>query len=75
MSSEGGYLYVHGGPYEAGEELINRFGHVCSDEEIQSVIEDVEADGNFEWAPVHPNYDAQFAYEANIRGAAHQSFF
>jgi len=75
MSSEGGYLYVHGGPYEAGEELINRFGHVCSDEEIQAVIDDVEANGNHEWAPIrHKNYDAQFAYEASIRGEAHQAF-
>ena len=75
MSSEGGYIYVHGGPYDAGEELIDRFGHVCSDEEIQAVIKDVEADGNFEWAPRHQtNYDAQFTYEANIRGEAYQSF-
>ena len=75
MGSEGGYLYIHGGPYDAQEELNGRFGHLCSEEAIQAVIEDVETDDIIEWAPMHyADYDAQFEYGAIIRGGAYQSF-
>lgn len=75
LGSEGGYMYIHGGPYDAEEELIGRFGHVCSEEAIQAVIEDVETDDIIEWAPLHhADYDAQFQYGAKIRGGPYQSF-
>ena len=28
MSSEGGYIWVHGGPYDASDEIQERFGHI-----------------------------------------------
>lgn len=63
---EGGYLYVHGGPYTAEDELYHRFGGGASnDEEIRTVIDDVESDGIDEWALIHyereKEYDEQFA--------------
>lgn len=75
-SEEGGYLFIHGGPYDAGEELRERFGHLCSDCEIQSVIDELESDGVIEWAPVHtePDYDAVFEFEPNRRSDPFQFF-
>jgi hypothetical protein len=68
-SEEGGYLYIHGGPYDAEEELYVRFGDTCSDEAIRAVIDDVESDGITEWAPIHtePDYDQVFELEIDTR--------
>jgi hypothetical protein len=66
---EGGYQYIHGGPYDADEELSGRFGHLFEDDEIREVVDNVESDGILEWAPIHtePDYDADFEFEANKR--------
>ncbi len=48
---EGGYLYIHGGPYTADDELYRRFRKLSDDEEIAQVVEDVESSGTEEWAP------------------------
>jgi len=68
--AEGGYLFVNGGPYTAEDELYRRFGGgLSNDEEIRAVIDDVEADGIDEWAPIHhereDEYDEQFALIVN----------
>jgi hypothetical protein len=47
---EGGYLYIHGGPYEVDDVIGNVFAGVASDEIIQAAVEAVELEG-FEWAP------------------------
>jgi hypothetical protein len=64
-SEEGGYLYIHGGPYTADDELYNRFGDICSDEAIREAIDDIESDGIDEWAPIYhereEEYDPRFA--------------
>ena len=75
-SEEGGYLYIHGGPYDAGEELYARFEGLSNDEEILAVIDDIESDGLLEWAPIHsePDYDADFEFEANARSDPYQFF-
>jgi hypothetical protein len=66
-SEEGGYLYVHGGPYSAEEELYGRFEGLCDEEEIRETIDDIESDGIDQWAPVHheqeEEYDQRFALE------------
>lgn len=63
--AEGGYLYIHGGPYSAEDELYSRFGDLCSDETIRQAIDDVESEGIEEWAPIHygpgDDYDPRFA--------------
>lgn len=53
---EGGYLYIHGGPYDAEEEIRGEFESVVSEEAIQSAIDEVTSDGTFDWAPTsnHP---------------------
>jgi hypothetical protein len=61
--TEGSYLYVHGGPYEAADELYDRFGDVLedgADEIIGAVVEDVESEGIHEWAPIHHDREDEF---------------
>jgi hypothetical protein len=52
--AEGGYLYIHGGPRSAEDELYKRFGSVVEDpdEYIRRVIDDVESDGITDWAAI-----------------------
>lgn len=50
ISAEGGYLWNHGGPYDAREELATMFGDIVSESLIEEVAEEVEADGVLEWA-------------------------
>lgn len=52
---EGGFLYIHGGPYDARTELEQEFFSFISEEVIERAIEEVEADGILEWAPA-PNH-------------------
>lgn len=54
---EGGYQYVHGGPYEAREELEEKFGGIVGESIIENAVEEIEADGTLEWAPspAHPD--------------------
>jgi hypothetical protein len=56
MSSEGGYIWVHGGPYDATEELQSRFCGVASEEAIEQAIDSVQSDGIYDWAPTHLTY-------------------
>jgi hypothetical protein len=66
-SKEGGYLYIYGGPYDAKEELDHQFCDMASEEDIQAVVDDVESDGIFEWAPIHTelDYDEEFQVKVN----------
>lgn len=74
-TQEGGFMYIFGGPYDADDELTNRFGDVCPKEVIQAVIEDVESGGTIQWAPLHfTDYDTQFEYGTKTRGDAYVSF-
>lgn len=51
ISSEGGYQWIYGGPYDAREELEGQFPN--EDEDIiDAAVEEIEADGLLEWAPV-----------------------
>lgn len=58
-SSEGGYQFIWGGPYDAREELYEEFGHLVSEELIEDVVSEVESDGLTEWAPgrSHPDHE------------------
>ena len=73
---EGGYLYIHGGPYEAEDELYGRFGDLFDDEIVRAVIDDVESDGIYEWAPIHtePDYDEYFSVEVESEDSPYQQF-
>jgi hypothetical protein len=70
---EGGYLYIHGGPYEADDVISNVFADVASEEIIKAAIEAVEIEG-FEWAPsghrVQPPDDDDRLDRDNLSAAA-----
>jgi LmbE family N-acetylglucosaminyl deacetylase len=57
-SSEGGYMYIWGGPYDAREQLGDEFSEIASEELIEEIIEEVESDGIVDWAPGrnHPDH-------------------
>ena len=56
-SSDGGYLYIWGGPYDARDQIGNTFAELASEEAIEAAIKEVQSDGLFEWAPSsrHPD--------------------
>jgi hypothetical protein len=60
-SREGGYLFIWGGPYNAFEELGDEFGDFVSEERIKEVVDYVESDGTFDWAPGTNHSDHQQA--------------
>jgi hypothetical protein len=49
-SREGGYLYIHGGPYDAREIIEAVFAHYVSDDVINEVIDQIEHQGDT-WVP------------------------
>jgi hypothetical protein len=56
-SAEGGYQYIWGGPYDAKDELWGKFGTLVLEAWIDEVVNDIEADGQTDWAPVHTGDD------------------
>jgi hypothetical protein len=56
VSAEGGYLWNHGGPHDAREQLFDMFGSMVSEKLIEEAAEEVEADGITDWAPAHDDY-------------------
>jgi len=49
-SREGGYIWIWGGPYDALEELGDKFGEFVSDEVIQELAEELDGECP-EWGP------------------------
>ena len=64
ISREGGYQYIHGGPYSPSEELYGRFAGIVSDAVIAEVVHELEMDVGQEWAPINQyepdDYDVRF---------------
>jgi hypothetical protein len=52
------YVYLWGGPFDAQEQLWNKFGEIVPEALIENIREEVESHGTFEWAPgaVSPFY-------------------
>ena len=55
-SAEGGYQYIWGGPFEADEQLGDKFGGIASDRLIQQLVNELQREA-FEWAPVQKAED------------------
>jgi hypothetical protein len=57
-SREGGYQFIHGGPYDAGDELSGEFGSIVAEERIQELADELVSEtGVSDWAPTsnHPS--------------------
>jgi hypothetical protein len=48
-SSEGGYIYIWGGPYNASEELSDEFGEIVPEDVIEELVEALETQ-SYEWS-------------------------
>lgn len=49
---EGGYLFIHGGPYDPSEELQQRFSGVVPDVFIDGVVQELYEEVGDMWAPI-----------------------
>ena len=49
---EGGFQFIHGGPYDPADVLPNRFSRAVEYEVIQEVIDKLHQEVGDEWAPV-----------------------
>ena len=50
--AEGGYQWIHRGPYDASEGLRDEFADVEDLEAIELAVDEIQSDGLYEWAPV-----------------------
>lgn len=50
-SREGGYQYIWGGPYSAGDELFHKFGHYIDEDLLDEVTEEIE-EKCIEWSGI-----------------------
>ncbi|MBK3433705.1 hypothetical protein JJD84_23150 [Pseudomonas fluorescens] len=48
---EGGYQFIHGGPYDPDDEIQNRFSHLVEHEILEELINSLIAEVGDEWAP------------------------
>lgn len=64
MTSEGGYIWIWGGPYDAREELEANFGHEVPEDLIDELVDELNGQC-FEWAPTPKpeDYDNDFRDE------------
>lgn len=68
ISAEGGYIYIHGGPYEPQQELSDRFDGLVSDDVIEDVVSEFHSNVGGDWAPIHweDEYDEEFGVEVEF---------
>lgn len=60
---EGGYLFVHGGPYDPNDVIQERFDKTVEFEVMEELIAELHgAEGGDEWAPIYPE-DEGWNYE------------
>jgi hypothetical protein len=61
-SAAGGYIWIHGGPYDPGEEMTPRFCHVVDYDVIDQLAIDLRREGGRQWAPIwHEDaYDTRY---------------
>lgn len=72
-SSEGGYIWIWGGPYDAEEELTAKFGDIVSQDLIDSVVEKLQLEC-FEWAGTLGDYDDEFIADIATISDYHDNF-
>lgn len=45
------YMYIWGGPYSASDQIWEKFGDFVSESLIAEVVDEIESDGTYDWAP------------------------
>ncbi|MGH9916783.1 MAG: hypothetical protein ACRD63_16020, partial [Pyrinomonadaceae bacterium] len=57
-SGEGGYQFIHGGPYDPDDEIQGRFSEIVEYEVMEELINDLYQECGDEWAPIdHDDWD------------------
>jgi hypothetical protein len=63
-SAEGGYQFIHGGPYDPADVLPDRFGAIVEDDVIEEVVGELYEQVGHQWAPlasrVPDDYDEDY---------------
>ena len=61
---EGGYLFIHGGPYDPANEISERFTGIVSDDLIELIVDEMHDMHGDQWAPINnerpDDYDESF---------------
>jgi hypothetical protein len=71
---EGGYQFIHGGPFDAHEVLNNEFAGVVPEDVIDEVVESVEHYA-IEWAPrIEYDYD-EYLFDSIVQYTRHYQAF
>jgi Txe/YoeB family toxin of Txe-Axe toxin-antitoxin module len=69
IGREGGYIFIHGGPYDPAELLHERFEAKVEAETIDELVHDLHMEVGDQWAPIRhfdPNdYDEVFGIEVS----------
>lgn len=75
-SGEGGYIYLHGGPFDAKEELESRFDGIVPEEVIEKLADEL-GDESWEWegCPRPGDYDDDYLIETIAPPSEHINRF
>jgi hypothetical protein len=73
IGSEGGYQFIHGGPFNASDELQNEFSGIVPDEVVEEAVRSIERYSN-EWAPRVWEYDPDLFDSITYSTAHYQEF-
>lgn len=63
---EGGYLFVHGGPYDPNDEIQERFHEVVEYDVMEELVENLYQEVGDEWAPIEREVDYDDALSLEI---------
>ncbi|WP_459195770.1 hypothetical protein [Wukongibacter baidiensis] len=64
-SREGGYIYIWGGPFDAGEQLGWQFGKEVPEDVIDELVELLE-DESYEWARIPKEEDLDYDFYSSV---------
>ncbi|MFW9266503.1 hypothetical protein ACLK1G_04820 [Pseudomonas sp. NR3] len=60
---EGGYLFIHGGPYDPSDEIQDRFSDFVEQEVMEGLIDELHQECGDEWAPIdHEDWEYDDIY-------------
>ncbi|MEF0938902.1 hypothetical protein [Rhizobium sp. BR 362] len=67
-SAEGGYQWIWGGPYDAGEQIGDEFSDISDQASIDEAAEEITREGLFDWAPKARREDYAQDEDWNLSG-------
>lgn len=66
ISAEGGYQFIHGGPYDPSDELQSRFSGIADDEAIEVLADELYTEVGENWAPVHWGQEDEYDEDYDV---------